>query len=557
MSVRVKEKLPREAMRRRQLEIEQCLAAYGLVRGPRRLLSDASAASEAAYGRRLSAALTSLGPVFSALGCYLSSRIDLLPAQDCLELAALPDRTAVKQRAAVWDLINQEFSGAETYAAFNEEPFESRLTFQLHRAWLQSGEAVVVKVARPELEPDLACDLELLPLLKGALASGTWADLPIERVIADFRQTLQQQADLIREAEALELLQRDSKEFGMLSAPRVHWPLCSSKVLTLELLPGISLDQMIAQVPAAGQSEDAPAKVARGQELDRSDLAHRLYRVWLRQALRGRVFPVEPRPENILILPNQQIAFIGGTFASLASDAKTNLLAYLVAAATEDPDKACAYLLTEMEPEERAIGEDGVRNRFRQIVPFRDGGWSNKGDSDSLAEHLFVQWRLASRCGYQPRAHLLSFYRGLFLIAAAVRRLAPGRDPLSRELEEVRLMEVLGQFQDLIGVRQLSSHLDKYAAIMVELPKRLDQVLTLAAEGNARVKLHMAETATYRRQKNSLAVVIALLLVLVAVAVLSHHFAAASVARGWVDRVSALVFVLLGALLLRAATRAW
>ena len=56
-------------------------------------------------------------------------------------------------------------------------------------------------------------------------------------------------------------------------------------------------------------------------------------------------------------------------------------------------------------------------------------------------------------------------------------------------------------------------------------------------------------------QHNSSAVVIALLLVLVAVVLLSHHLAMSAIGGVWVDRVSAIAFVVLGALLLRAASR--
>src|SRR5688500_17763493 len=41
--------------------------------------------------RRLREALIELGPVFAAFGRYLSSRIDLLPRRECLELAAIGD----------------------------------------------------------------------------------------------------------------------------------------------------------------------------------------------------------------------------------------------------------------------------------------------------------------------------------------------------------------------------------------------------------------------------------------------------------------------------------
>jgi hypothetical protein len=90
--------------------------------------------------------------------------------------------------------------------------------------------------------------------------------------------------------------------------------------------------------------------------------------------------------------------------------------------------------------------------------------------------------------------------------------------------------------------------------MMMGLPQQLDEALTLVAESSARLKLQGTGAAGHHRQKNSSAVMIALLLVLAAFVILSYHLTLSGVAGAWFERVSAIVFVLLGALLLRAAS---
>ena len=68
---------------------------------------------------------------------------------------------------------------------------------------------------------------------------------------------------------------------------------------------------------------------------------------------------------KLWFLPNKQIAFTGGEFARLPSDAKKNLWQYLIATSTEDPDKACSCLLGEMMQEGRPFNEEELRHRFR------------------------------------------------------------------------------------------------------------------------------------------------------------------------------------------------
>ena len=189
-------------------------------------------------------------------------------------------------------------------------------------------------------------------------------------------------------------------------------------------------------------------------------------------------------------------------------------------------------------------------------MPFRDGGWRGSGDSSSLTEHLFVHWKLLSERGLRPQHHLLSFYRGLFQTLADVRRFAPERDPLLEGLQDVRTIVMLEQFQEMLELHALGDRFDKYSAMMMELPQKFDQTLTLMAESQARSPLQGTRSAQHYGQQNSSAVVIALLLTLVAVVLLSHHLAASAIGGVWVERVSATAFVILGALLLWVASRA-
>jgi ubiquinone biosynthesis protein len=238
----VDKKLPREALKRRQLQIEQCLAEYGLAQ-PRQPLRGESAADDEGRCRRLSAALVSLGPVFSSFGIYLSSRADLLPAKNCLELAAIPDRAEASPINTIWDLIGREVGCAptEVYAAFDEEPFESRLIFQSHRAQLHSGEAVTVRAVHPEFEEHLACDLELLSLLNRVLP-----DILSERAVEDFKQTLEQQINFGRETEMMVELAKDTIRFDAIKVPIVHLDFCTPTILTCENLSGSNLGDLVS-----------------------------------------------------------------------------------------------------------------------------------------------------------------------------------------------------------------------------------------------------------------------------------------------------------------------
>jgi hypothetical protein len=93
--------------------------------------------------------------------------------------------------------------------------------------------------------------------------------------------------------------------------------------------------------------------------------------------------------------------------------------------------------------------------------------------------------------------------------------------------------------------------MNQYAALMLELPQRLDEALTLVAEERT-PKSFTRET--YKR-KNSSVTMAALLLMLAAFVLLVQH-PGVTMSKEWADSIKALVFVALGACVLRAATRA-
>ena len=554
-----KKRPAREALKSRRQEVERCLSTYGVLRqAGGRLRRPRIADREETQSCRLRKALEHLGPVFASFGIYMASRVDFLLAHDRLELAAIADVAEATPITAVRQLIAREIGRPreEVFPFFEDEPFESRLLFQSHRARLNDGKAVTVKVLHPELQEYLECDLELLPILEHAFPGTVRRGAAIKDAIADFRRTLQWQSDLLHTVKSFEMLARDAQEFEMLKIPTVYTDLSSSQLITTEQVYGVTLEKMMAAFESTGATRDTRTQTVFGEgDMEPHTLARRLCMVWLRQALLGERFPVELRPVDIMVLPSKQIALTDGVFASLPSDAKKHLWHYVIATSTEDPDKACTYVLREIMREGRPIDEDELRYRFREVVPFRDGGWSGSGDSTRLIEYLFVHWKLVSDRGLRPQPHLLCFYRGLFQTLALVRPLAPDNDPLREGLQDVRTIAMLTQFQEMMALRQLSTNVDKYTTMMMELPQKFDNALTLATESSTRLKFHGTKFTTQARQRNSSAVVIALLFVLGGIVLLSHHLAAAAIGEKWVDKISAVAFVLIGALLLRAVSR--
>jgi ubiquinone biosynthesis protein len=531
-------------LKQRRQEVEQCLAMW-LRRRPIGL-SHPSVSFEGNHIQRLKAALESLGPVFCAFGLYLSTRIDLLDAGDCLELASLPDRGEESSPAAIRSLVNQELgcSLEEAYLSFEEQPFASDLFHQQHHASLRNGQVVVVKILHPEVEQSLH-DLDLLQLLKVPLGVANLTASQIESAIDAFRLTLRQRTDLSVQARVLATMAGDADAFGILRVPLVHQQLSTSKVLSIERLPGNTIEALLTSLPDACET-DVEAE-------ERYTLARRLCVAWLRQALLGNIFPAEPVPANVTVLPDNQIAFIDGSFADLTAEVKANLWDYLLAVVNEDPDLACSCLLRELDSDKRSGSENSLRQAFRQVVPFRNNEWSHHLENINLAEQLFLHWRHAARANYWPRPHLSEFYRGIFILANVTQRLAPTRDALKDALQDVRVLAGVEKFREKLSIKEFGEQMDKYFGMMIDFPQKLDQTLTLMAEGNARLRLNVLQPAQ-RVQKRTPAALVVLLFATAVMIVLAPHVKH-YLSDAWSQSLRALMFLLWVAMLLRITNR--
>jgi ubiquinone biosynthesis protein len=527
--LRLRRPASRDAPRR---AVEECLVRWGLLRRPRALLGVPE--EEKAFGRRLRGALQELGPVFSELGLYLASRVDLLPAADCRELADLSGsqpplpvaEVAARAAAEVGQPAETIFAGLEPF------PAESRLLAQVHRARLADGRPVIVRLARPEALEAARSDLDRLPALAGAFAALGWSAAAFAEVIADFERSLRERIDLRATAEALELLAVDAEDFGLLVPPVVCRELSTEHLLIVEDPGGAGLE-----APQSG--------------LERRRERARLIAVpWLRQALLGRVFPVGLLDAELRVLENGRTAWLAGAFARPPAAARASLRGFLIALAAREPDEACSHLLREMTREPEA-SEEGLRLQMRQIVPFRDGAWSAGGES--LAEHVFVCARQAWACGFRPRRQLVAFYRGFAAVAAAVRDLVPEEDALLAALHEVRVLAGLAQVREAMSM-QWNGQWGRYAALMVDLPRKMDEMLTRAAEGGVRPG-GPEPARPPRGEERPHLLLAAVLMVLVALALLGRHFVQAGALAGRGEAVAAALFLAGGGFLLWILTR--
>ncbi len=487
---------------------------------------------------RVRTVLVDLGPVFASFGRYLSSRIDLLARRDSLVLSSIPDRATALTPAVVETWMARQLGAPleQRFFAFNRDAHDVTLWTERHHAWIAPGVPVVVLVVRPDAESWLESDVPLLRLIQ------PWFDIAPDAFAAaveDFASTLRRRLDQTRQAAAFATLAADaSASLRGFGAPVCYRDHSSAGVLTLERPTGVTLGDLMID----------DAELTTTPDVGRS-YAARLASAWLHQALAGRTVPFDFGPRDIVV-DAERLVLVGGAFEPQTSAARVRFLGYLNAVAADDPDAAAAWILDAAAPVDPDRREEALRRRLRQAVPFRDGEWS--GD-DRLAEHLLVQWRMAREAGWPLATHHLHLYRGLQIMASLATRLAPFEDSLLAALQDERLEMGLAQARRMGDPATVVSTLDRLLQEMVQLPQRLDDVLTLAAEGRLRVKLHVPESNGSQQTRNRTVLLVALLVALTGLASIVRQFAPAF--GPGAERLGAVALLFLGGWLLVAAAR--
>jgi predicted unusual protein kinase regulating ubiquinone biosynthesis (AarF/ABC1/UbiB family) len=144
----------------RAARVASVMAKYGLreTRGSGEALEVRAA--------RLRDALEELGPTYAKLGQILSTRPDLLPPEFISQLATLQDDVAPLTEAEVVQVMEEELGvpWEDVFASIDPEPLAAGTIGQVHRATLEAGDRVVVKVQRPGARDEIMRDVELLRL---------------------------------------------------------------------------------------------------------------------------------------------------------------------------------------------------------------------------------------------------------------------------------------------------------------------------------------------------------------------------------------------------------
>ncbi|WP_040523669.1 ubiquinone biosynthesis regulatory protein kinase UbiB [Aliiglaciecola lipolytica] len=278
-------------------------------------------------GVRIRLALQTLGPVFIKFGQMLSTRRDLLPAEIADELAILQDKVQPFDSAVAVGIIKSSLHISELdelFEHFDITPLASASIAQVHSAVLKHNQKeVIVKVIRPDIAGTIHADIELMHSLAYAvqklLPDGKRLR-PVE-VVDEYRKTIVEELDLLREAANGIQLKRNFENSESLYIPEIYSDFCARNVMVMERIYGIPISDINA---------------LNAQNTNMKLLAERGVEVFFTQVFRDSFFHADMHPGNIFVskyAPEnpQYIAIDFGIVGTLNRDDKRYLAENFIA----------------------------------------------------------------------------------------------------------------------------------------------------------------------------------------------------------------------------------
>jgi predicted unusual protein kinase regulating ubiquinone biosynthesis (AarF/ABC1/UbiB family) len=278
--------------------------------------------------------LIKLGPTFIKIGQSLSTRPDLLPLEYIQELSLLQDKVPPFSSQEAIATIEQEFNTylSQIYQTFEHLPIASASLGQVHKATLFTGENVVVKVQRPGLQALFKLDFVVLTYLVNFanFFIPNVRKYELHSLYREFFQILYQEIDYIQEGKNADRFRENFKTYSGVIAPSIYWEYTTQKVLTMEYLPGIKIDDRLT---------------LEANNIDTNKILKLGICSYLKQLLQDGFFQSDPHPGNMAVTLKGEIIFYDfGTMTEVQSMAKDQMIRTFFAVLKKDTDEVVETL---------------------------------------------------------------------------------------------------------------------------------------------------------------------------------------------------------------------
>lgn len=269
--------------------------------------------------------LEDLGPTFVKLGQIISMRPDFLPNEYQAELTRLQSEVKPMDFSVVKEIVQREYNQSwdGIFASIDEHAMGSASIAQVHRASLLNGDRVVIKVQRPGIYEVMAKDIALLKKAISLLnlVRDSEGVVNLESIVDEMWEIAKQEMDFLLEADHIEEFAHLNKDDENILCPKVNRQLTTQRILVMECMEGIPLDD--------GEGLQAAC-------VDMERIGRRLGINYVKQMIDDGFFHADPHPGNIWVKDGKIIWLDLGMMGRLSVRDRNSFRHAIMALVTND-----------------------------------------------------------------------------------------------------------------------------------------------------------------------------------------------------------------------------
>ena len=221
---------------------------------------------------------------------FIGARADILPGEYIEVLSRLHDKVPPRPFGLIKERIEAELEKPldQVFRTFEAEPVAAASLAQVHRATLNNGEQVAVKVQYPDIARLVELDLRNVSFFVDWLA---WLEprFDFRFVVREMSRYIPLELDFVREGRSAEQVGRNFASRGDdVVVPGIQWECSTPRLLVMEFMKGIKVTEVEA---------------LRRAGIDPRVVAQKLTDAYLQQILLDGLFHADPHPGNLLVQP--------------------------------------------------------------------------------------------------------------------------------------------------------------------------------------------------------------------------------------------------------------
>jgi len=413
-----------------------------------------------------------LGTTFIKFAQIASNRPDLLPDELLEELEKLQDRAPTVPLEAIRETLNLELPRPmdELLEYFDEVPLASASMAQVHRARLNGGREVVLKIQRPGIRELIAADLAILKHVVSIIEAyfPQYQVYQPRELVKMFEKSITEELSFRMEADNLLHFQEMFHDNNDVYIPKLYRELSTDNLLCMEYVEGYKITDL---------------QHLKDFNITGPELALKGIGLYFEQIFDHGFFHADPHPGNIFVLPDGKIAFLDfGMVGSVIERDKILFAQLLLAMYDQDVEglkKAILKFSTGLNKEKERELEYDIIYFLRQYTQVAlediDGNEVMRG-----LNALFFDYKI------KIPANLLLLLKALVIIEGVGLKLNPQYDIIANIGPFVKRL-LAKRFNPQRLQQEIARSVEETTTLVQELPQDIKEIIQKVKEG----KLHI------------------------------------------------------------------